>query len=247
MSQERWEAFLTKVTARAEEICAEADPGFDALIAAEVMDPVPLASAMSEFHARMMGLEKKIDESWDKLGLDDDGLREQGRQLRKRIERQSKALQVTKSAKAARAVQKLAQAEMAKPVQCSSCGGPLEPTVRHEASNVTCPHCKAVSVVRPGMATLMLYGGGRLHAFGEEAALEESVRLEAAVERWHAAREKRKSDVDAYTQAHRSYWLAYARGYGACVPGWSEAKSKELAEAKLGFLKYELERTRTED
>ena len=247
MSRERWEAFLAKVQARADEICAEADAGFDGLIAAEVMDPVPLASAMSELHARMMGLEKKIDESWDKLDLDGDALRAQGTQLKQRIARQSKALQVTKAAKAARAVQKLAQAEMAKSVQCSSCGGPLEPTVRHEASNVTCPHCKAVSVVRPGMATLMLYGGGCLHAFGEEAALDESVRLEAAVERWHAAREKRRSDVDAYVQAHRSYWLVYARGYGACVPGWTEAKSRELAEAKLGFLKYELERTRIED
>jgi hypothetical protein len=250
MSQERWDAFLTKVAARADEICAEAEAGFDALIATEVLDPIPLASAMSEFHARMLGLGKKIDESWGKLGLDDDALRERGRALEKRIDRQSKVLQVKKHAKAARAVQQLAEHEMQKvraQTKCSGCGAPLQPKVLHEPSNETCAHCKAVSVVRPGMATLMLFQGACLHAFGEEAALDEGERLEAAVEQYRAVREKHRRDVDAYVAAHRQYWLVYARGYGACVPGWNEQKSKELAEAKLGFLKLELERTPVAD
>jgi hypothetical protein len=243
MSQERWDAFLTKVSARADEICAEAEAGFDALISTEVLDPVPLSSAMSEFHARMLGLQKKIDESWDKLGLDDDALRAKGRQLSKRIERQSRELQVKKHGKAAHAVKALAEAEMQKLVaemKCAGCGAPLNPTVLHEPSNVTCTHCKAVAVVRPGMATLMLYQGYCLHAFGEEAALEESRTLDAATERYHAIREKKKADTDAFLAANRTYWLAYARGYGACVPGWSEAKSAELAEKKLGGVKWGL-------
>jgi hypothetical protein len=75
-ASERWSAFLAKVKARVDEILAEADPGFDELIATEVLDPVPLSSALSEFHARMLALEKKIDDSWEKidaeLGDDDD-------------------------------------------------------------------------------------------------------------------------------------------------------------------------------
>jgi hypothetical protein len=230
MSQERWEAFLNKVAQRLEEICAEADPGFDALIAAEVLDPIPLASAMSEFHARMLSLEKKIDDSWHQLGLEDDALREKGRALRKVIERRSKTLQVKKTAKAARAVKALAEVEMkrfATDTKCTSCGAPLSPTVLHEPSNVTCGHCRAVAVARPGQATLMLFQGSCLHAFGEEAALEADEWLD---------------DAGDDVEAHRRYWRAYARGYGACVPGWTEQKSKELAEAKLGGIKWRLSR-----
>jgi len=255
-SRARWTAFLAKVSARADEILAEADPGFDALIATEVLDPVPLSSALTEFHARMLGLEKKIDDSWEKIDaeLDEpdarDELLELGRQARKAIARKSKVLQVQKQAKAAHAIWALAEEEMAKvkaATKCTQCGAPIAVTVFHEASNVTCTHCKAVSVVRPGMATLLFYQGICLHAFGEEAALDESARLEEAIERYQGLRKKRKADVQAWVAAHRKYWLVYARGYGTHVPGWSEEQAKKMAEAKLGWLKSELETVQTVD
>jgi len=65
-SRERWTAFSRKVDRAREEILAEAAPAFDELIATEVLDPVPLSSALSEFHARMLALEKKIDDSWER-------------------------------------------------------------------------------------------------------------------------------------------------------------------------------------
>ena len=253
---ERWSAFLSKVKARVDEILSEADLGFDELIATEVLDPVPLSSALSELHARMLALEKKIDDSWEKidaeLGDDDDrdALLELGRRARRDIARRSQVMQVQKQAKAAHAVWKLALAEMERmksKSKCSQCGAPIEPTVLHEPSNVTCAHCKAVSVVRPGMATLLFFQGIGLHALGEEAALEESARLEDAIERYQAKRQKRRADVDAWVAAHRKYWLVYARGYGTHVPGWTEEKAKALAEAKLGGLKWELDSVETVD
>ncbi len=255
-SRARWTAFLEKVTQRADEILAEADPGFDELIATEVLDPVPLSSALTEFHSRMLGLEKKIDDSWEKIDADldepraRDELYELGRKARKAIARKSKVLQVQKQAKAAHAIWELAKAEMAKvksSSRCSQCGAPIVPEVFHQASNVTCAHCKAVSVLRPGMATLLFYQGICLHAFGEEAALDESARLEDAIERYQAKRNKKKADVDAWVQAHRKYWQVYARGYGTHVPGWDDAQAKKLAEAKLGWLKQELETVETVD
>ncbi len=255
-ASERWSAFLTKVKARVDEILAEADPGFDELIATEVLDPVPLSSALSEFHARMLGLEKKIDDSWEKIDAelsdddDRDALYELGRRARKDLARRSRVMQVQKQAKAAHALWEKALAEMERmkrSTKCSQCGAPISPTVFHEASNVTCTHCKAVSVVRPGMATLLFFQGIGLHALGEEAALDESARLEDATERWHAKREKRRADVDAYLAAHRKYWLTYARGYGAKVPGWTEEQAKAMAEAKLGGVRMDLKHVETED
>ena len=209
-----------------------------------------------EFERPLLQLEKKIDDSWEKIDADldepeaRDELYEAGRQARKSIARRSKVLQVQKQAKAAHATWELAKAEMAKVkanTKCSQCGAPIQVTVFHEASNVTCGHCKAVSVVRPGMATLLFYQGICLHALGEEAALDESARLEEAVERYQAKRNKRKADVDVWVAAHRKYWLVYARGYGTHVPEWSDEKAKKLAEAKLGWLKLELENTETVD
>jgi hypothetical protein len=251
--KERWLSFLQKVQARADEVLAEAEGGLDELIATEVLDPVPLASAMSELHARILGLEKKIDDSWEKIDaeLDDPPVRlpllEAGRGARKAIARKSKVLQVTKQAKAIHAVWAIAEGEMKAPVKCSQCGAPVTPPVRHEACNVTCGHCKSVSVVRPGMATMMFFQGAGLHALGEEAALEESARLEEADDHYKSLREKRRRDVDTWVAAHRRYWLVYARGYGARVPGWSEEKAKAMAEAKLGHLKWELDSVETID
>ena len=242
--------------ARVDESLADADTGFDELIATEVLDPVPLSSALTEFHARMLALEKKIDDSWEKIDAelgeadDRDALYEQGRRLRKEIARRSKVIQVQKQAKAAHAVWKLAEAEVEKvkrTSKCSQCGAPIVPAVFHEASNVTCTHCKAVSVLRPGMATLLFFQGIGLHALGEEAALDESARLEDAIDRYQSKREKRRADVDAYVAAHRKYWLTYARGYGTHVPGWTEEKAKAMAEAKLGGLTWELKRVETVD
>src|SRR5262249_27359271 len=80
-----------------------------------------------------------------------------------------------------------------------------------------------------------------LHALGEEASLDESLKLEAADEKYKRLRKKRKADVQAWVQAHRSYWLVYARGYGKRVPGVSEDKAKQMAEGKRGGLKWELD------
>lgn len=259
---QRWDTFLGKVCSRADEVCAEADPGFDALIDVEVLDSVPLSSALSEFHARMLALGTKIDASWEKIdaeldALDEDdkyvhrdAMLEKGRLARREIDRKSKVMQVKKAAKAAHGLWALAEQEMLTmrtATKCTQCGAPIEPSVLHEASNVTCPHCKSVSVVRPGMATMMYFQGVGLHAFGEEAALDESAKLEDADERYKNKREKRKADVKAWVDAHRKYWRVYARGYGLHVPGWSEEKANAMAEAKLGGLKWELESVETVD
>jgi hypothetical protein len=246
MSQaQRWETFLAKVAARADEILAEAGPAFDELIATEVLDPTPLSSALTELHSRMLGLERKIDDAWEKIDaeLGDEGGRDaliaSGRAVRKAIARKSKVMQVQKQARAAHAVWELARAEMEQvktSTRCTHCGAPMEPTVLHQASNVTCAHCKAVSVLRPGVATLYFFQGICLHALGEEAALDESARLEDAIETYQALRQKRQSDVEAWRDAHRRYWVAYARGYGAHVPDWSEQKARDLVQARLAAL-----------
>ncbi|HEY3452872.1 MAG TPA: hypothetical protein VGK67_41400 [Myxococcales bacterium] len=263
--QARWEAFAPKVQARVDEILAEADPGFDELIATEALDPAPLSSALSEFDARMRGLSKKVDDAWEKIDPDLDGAMDEaeGAQvqrvaklrdelLRKKmalaggIERSAREMSVRKSAEGARALLNLARAEMEKAgggKKCSACGAPIKPESLTEPSTVSCSHCKAVNDVHPGPATALFYGGIALHALAEEAALPEEAERLAEEKRFHGLRHATLSDQKRFEDASLAYWRAYAKTFVALTPGAKTADQVEkMAQAKVGSLRLDFER-----
>ncbi|MGC4116713.1 MAG: hypothetical protein QM765_19555 [Myxococcales bacterium] len=243
---------------------AEADPGFDELIATEALDPAPLASALSEFEARMRGLIKKVEDAWEKIDPEIDAAMDEaeGPQvqrvaklrdelLRKRlalsegIETASREMAVRKSAEGARALQVLARAEMEKAGggrKCSACSAPIKPGTLTEPSTVTCGHCKAVNEVHPGPATALFYGGGAQHALAEESALVEEAKRNAEEKLFQGLRHATLADQKRYEDAWLTYWRAYAKTFVALTPGSSPEHVEKMAQAKIGALRMSFKR-----
>ena len=259
----RWQVFETKVEARLEEVLTEAAAGFDEVVATEVLDPAPLASALCEFTARLQGLNKKADEAFQKLDAELDqamdqagvlGIRsvvkvrdeliERREALYGRIESRGQDLSARKAAQGARALQELAKKEMAEAAaaaRCSTCKAPIEPKVLHQASNVTCAHCQAVNTVSPGAATALVYGGSALHYLASEAALPLAAAMGAA-ERKYRSRDRGATDARRYEEATLAYWGAYCKARGSLIPGWDPAQLERDVQGKTGWLRIELER-----
>ncbi len=251
----RWKTFLGKVEARLGEILAEAGPGLDELNATEVLDPVPLASALTEVKARLQALSRKVDDSWSTIDAELDQLEDAGSRrdamiragdvLRERIEAETEALELGKAADAARALYALAEAELDKPGggrKCSSCGAPLAPTAFDRPSNVPCTHCKAVNTVRPGLATAMFFQGGGSHALAAEAAAEAGKALKAAEKRFQGLRHPAQEDALAFEAATAVYWRAYCEARGARTPGWTSARLDKEVKEKVGQAMHFLKR-----
>jgi len=243
---ERWDTFLGKLSARVDEVLAEADAGFDQLIAINVTDPAPLSGAVSAFEARMHGLERKIEDAWDKLDEQlrsgsalrvRDELRAKADALHHRVELARTEMSVRKRAKAARALAELAREEMQRPVSCSHCGGPLTPEVRHVASNVNCPACDAVNAIQPGTAAGSYYQGGALHALAEEAALPQWQLMKQEEQRYNDLRRPGGEDLERLRQATESYWRRYWETYGELHPDWSREQVEAELRGKMGHFR----------
>lgn len=255
----RWETFAAKVRTRVEEVLGEADAGFDELIATEVLDPAPLASALTEFRSRMLGLGRKVDEAWEKLDRDldaamdsaegpgvaavaklrDDLLRRVGA-LREHITVAEEEMSVRKSAAGARALGEKAKAEMERlngGRKCSACGGPIRPDVLHEPTTVVCGHCKAVNSVHPGPATALFFGGGAAHSLAQEACLKEAAALRSAEKRYRGYRHPTDADAKRYLDVALSYWRAYAKAFLGMMSEGAPEQVEATAKAKLGPLR----------
>ena len=154
----RWRTFLDKVRVRLREILAEADAGFDELVATEVIDSGLVAAAGNEVRARLFALRDKIDPAWAKLESElegQDALRDLGRALEDEIFREADALEVRVREKVVARLEVLAAGERrTRKLTCTRCGAALpEPEVQHRTVNVNCTHCQAVNTVRPSPAS----------------------------------------------------------------------------------------------
>jgi len=240
----RWATFHAKVTARLDEVMAEATPGITELIETEALDPTPFATAMMELRTRLLGLGKKLEEGRAKLARDlpedDDAaeaLRDEldaaQRAFDDRVEDTWEDFELEHSAALARRLEALAQAEaraLAGGRPCASCSAPLVPPVTHQPSTVACPHCGTRNTVLPGAATAMFYGGNALHALADAAAAKEKRALRLAERRHRRLREPTAAQTEQLRAAAEAYWSRYLRAKGALTPGWTDANlATELA------------------
>ncbi len=245
----RWQSFLGKVRGRLEAILAEADAGFDQLIAMNVSDPAPLAGAVSAFDARLRGLATKVEEAWEQLDEQltsssqlkrRDELHRQGRQLEREIMVRGEELSIRKRAAAARGQWQLAEQEMAQPQRCVNCGGDLVLAQRHATQNATCGSCGAVNTVRAGQATTYLFYANGLHALAEEAALEPWRALKAEEARDEELRGSTAADEQRLEAAHHAYWRAYCEAMGRMHPDWTPEQVERELRAKMSSFRYSL-------
>lgn len=228
--------FLDKVRARVKEIEGEATAAYADVIASDAVDGTALSGVSSALKARLLQLGSKVDDSWstidneiDKLDLEDS--REAGRfqgamltlkaQLRSWLERETERIITTGEADAARALHAVALAEAQQTVPCQHCGAELGRPQWHQATNVTCPHCKAVSVLTPGTASAMFTAGGGSIFLAREAAWPAWCAMQDAEAHWHRLRHKTLDDLARWEAANRAYWQAFASAMGTYHPGWT--------------------------
>lgn len=254
---ERWQGFVTKVDARLAAVLAEAQTGLDALIAQATTDANALGTALQAVQSRFHGIDRKVDEAWDKISeeldairdeVDDDddrtddaddvlyelyyAARKQAGDLREKVDMQWNWLEMRKQADWARALYAQVQAEAQQPVSCSQCGAPVERSVWWQASNVTCPHCGAVSTVDPGTATAMFYAGIGGHAMAHEQAWNDWMAEQTAKTQLDGFRHASASDHANWLNAARAYWTRYYQVTAQYNPGFTQPVA-EAVEARI--------------
>lgn len=227
---ERWQKFARKVTARSAEVKAEAEAGLDEIIGMNPLDPNPISSAFSSVEARFRGLSTKADQAVEKLeeewdeAADDLDLKEKERErvsrlwsqllrekdrLCMKLEQDGHQVEATKGSDWARKLYDLAQQEMAKPVNCPSCGAPLEARARYATASEKCPHCGSVNEIAVGMATGYYFQGMGVHNLSQEAALPQWTAMQEAEHEFNELRHPSSEDKQKYLGAVRAHWTTY--------------------------------------
>ena len=244
----RWTTFLDKVRARVMEIDREATAAYAEVIAADAIDGTALSGVSSALKARLLQLGAKVDDSWstidaevDKLDLEDG--REAGRfqgamlthtaRFKTWLERETERIITQGEAGAARALHAVALEETRQTVPCQHCGAELGRPLWHQAINVTCPHCKAVSVLTPGTASVMFTAGGGAIFLAREAAWPAWCAMQDAEVLWHRLRHKTLDDLARWEAANRAYWQTFASAMGSYHPGWTAAHVANEVTGKM--------------
>lgn len=211
----RWEAFLAQIAARHAAICAEAEEGSRAALAACDHDVTPLSHAWMAVNDRLMDLEQRIASTWHEKveavfeaeGLDR-GLQlrelERGNDLAFELENRREITEQRSFALAARELHGRAlRAQVDR--SCGHCGVELPIPVTYRAINVSCRHCGTRVTFEPGTVARMAVASGS-HALAWEAAMPEWIAMRRAE---RAIRLHRSPVPLALLKAHEHAQIAY--------------------------------------
>jgi hypothetical protein len=162
------------------------------------------------------------------------------------IERETERIIMKGEADGARALQAVALAEIATFVPCQQCGAQLDRTNLpwHQAINVTCPSCKAITTATPGTAAQTFAMGAGAVFLAREAAWPQWVAMQDAETLWRRIRHKTLDDLAHWEAANRTYWQAYADAMGRVHPGWTP---QHIANEVTGKMSWFVESTGKDD
>lgn len=246
----RFEGFIEKIKGRLGDIMTEAAQGVAGLRSQNPTDFLPITNAISGLDARVRVLQEKLDETWENQiedKYDDAGILDHGiTQLtaaRMWLESTWATWKAKQAADFYRALEPLAREEMARPINCSQCAGPLQRTSPMESESITCPGCGAVNQVSPGPAALAY--GGAAQALAAEKALPirlEIERYRQECDDWRRVRNWAAEPIEHYEkweEMERSFWTTYAQTM-AEVNG--KPLDQDLIDARMKqFIKFSLE------
>lgn len=262
----RWKAFCDKIRKRVQEIEAEAIAGYREVIAVEgaVVDGTGITGVTNALRTRMIGLQKKVDDGFEKIDreMDEVAVEEheevasrffrahllaEKAQLERELERVTETMIIYGEAEAARALQAIAVEEAKAPLPCGHCGAPLQRPSWHETANVKCPACGAVTTATPGTAGMMFAKGAGAIALGLEEALPAWYARQDAETQWQRLRHKTLDDLARWEAANRAYWQKFAEGVARVHPGWTAQTVEDEVRGKMShFLEYDARADRAE-
>lgn len=257
----RWTTFLDKVRARVREINGEAALAYTEVLSVEAVDGTAVSGVSSALKARLLALRAKVDDSWstidgeiDKIDLDDARVvgRFRGQMLtlkaafERELERETERMIMQGEADSGRALQAVALQEIAIAVPCQHCGAQLDRrnSPWHQAVNLTCPHCKAITTATPGTAAQSFAMGAGAMFLAREIAWPYWCAMQDAEVAWHKLRHKTLDDLARWEAANRAYWQAFASAMGTLHPGWT---AKHVADEVTGKMSWFLQTTSADD
>ena len=235
----RWSGFIEQVRQRVAEMMAEADAGFDQIIAVDVTDIATISGAVAAFESRMNGLKIKVTGAQSKLALQANGrnldsMLAQGDLLQHEISTQSTEMTVKKRAKAASMLWLIAEQELNLPRHCVSCGGVMQMKVLHTSSSPTCPFCKTVNQIQPAQSVTNYYYGGAVAAQAESQAVEKWRKMNQL--EFHHEQVYSESTQQAFRHAAEAYWTNYFTAFANMHPDWDLAQVPLEVRGKLSWL-----------
>lgn len=269
----RFRTFMSKVMGRLRDVLAEADQGCREMIRSNPADPIPLNNVLGALGARKSRLVKKIYDAWSDNVVEAMADEAMGHaELAGAVEYKGKALdqldaemkqalawmedtwehfRVKWAAEAVRAMWPLAEQAMKKPVNCTQCGGALQPRVRHQSDSVTCPACRAVNQVIPE-GVVGMYFSSAPHALSEEATFQKRqavTTFRRQVEAWRAAENARTGNwpeegvqsLKQWEALERDYWVSYTAMKARMEPMSPEDQQKFIDSRMRPFIE-DLER-----
>lgn len=257
----RWTTFLDKVRARVREINTEAVGAYAEVLSVEAVDGTAVSGVSSALKARLLALRQKVDDSWstidgeiDKIDLDDARVvgRFRGQMLtlkaafERELERETERMIMQGEADSGRALHAVAMQEIAVAVPCQHCGAQLDRrnSPWHQAVNLTCPHCKAITTATPGTAAQSFAMGAGAMFLAKEIAWPYWCAMQDAEVAWHRLRHKTLDDLARWEGANRAYWQAFASAMGNVHPGWT---AKHVADEVTGKMSWFLQTTAADD
>jgi hypothetical protein len=224
----RWSAFLQQIGERHAAVCAEAEEGTRAGLAATDYDFVPISHAWAAVNDRLKELERRILDTWNEKveavfeqeGVDAVAIareRQRGEDLAFELENRREASEMRAFAAGAREIHRRAASTQTEH-RCRQCGAPLAIPLVCVAVNIACQHCRTVCTFEPGTLARMAIATGA-HAMAWEAAHAEWLAMRRAERAIRDARSPTPLPLlKAYEQAQLAYWFKYIGTKAQYVP-----------------------------
>lgn len=237
MTEERWSAFVGKVRGRFDQVAEETRQGCMALLVQCDDDPGAMTNAFTAMERRLMGLESKVQDTFDERVAPEvggslfDRLDAIGRQAVATMERDRERLRIDVYAAAARRIWQRARAEQVDQVVCPQCSAAVPVPETFQSIHVRCGHCDGLVTFEPG-SRLRAVQGYVVHPLAQEAAWDAWVAKEAAQNRLDGARGEPRALVEALEAAEIGYWRAYLTARARMMPNLARDLDKDL-EGKM--------------
>jgi hypothetical protein len=239
---EAWSRHVSELEARTATVLAETGAQLDSLIAQGADGVVPFETAIIEAETQLAALRRDLDAARGDLehafgqsleGAPAEGaralrwqrseLRKQGVALARSLEERTQRLLVGKQAELARRLFERASEEWNEPRPCRSCGGPIVVGGVWQPTNFTCDACGTVTTVHPAPQTASFYRDGHLAQICAEAALDEWIALQSALDSFRKLACPTSEDFEPVEAAAQAWARTQHELRGQLDPTWGDA------------------------
>jgi hypothetical protein len=262
---QQWQGWLQQVGAQASQILQEADQGCRGLIAQHPTDPMPMSNALQAIHIQLTELNTHVSNAWSQQIEHIAGMgatREvvlAGQKANEDLE-----LWIMETWARFRSQWRVemmkvfwqhVQQQLAAPVQCSQCGSPITPNLRHVSDTVTCTHCGGVNQVTPHPDVAMFYATGP-EVWADAATLDKRFAIDrhrkeagarlrennASFNISMATPEEPLESLNQWETMERDYWTTYFAAKAQLLPSTVEDQAL-MVEARMKTIVDELKRS----